>query len=142
MHLESLAFVPQLLLSAVALPFVLAKRDLGSTMLAQTYAFVTFNKVCTSQVRLLSLASPSSFLTLPVLLVVPRFSTVLSPKFKSATETSARHRSSRLLGCWSGSLVTTSLPVRILGYFDLLPRPMVVEHRLLLDQLLDPRNHH
>lgn len=48
--LESLAFIPQLLLSAVAIPLALAKNDLGSAMLAQTFAFVTFNKVCTSQV--------------------------------------------------------------------------------------------
>lgn len=52
MRLESLAFVPQLLFSAIAIPLVLAKKDLASTMLAQTFAFVTFNKVCTSQVCL------------------------------------------------------------------------------------------
>jgi phosphatidylinositol glycan class M len=46
---ESLAFLPQLLLSTVLIPLALAKRDLPSTMLAQTLAFVTFNKVCTSQ---------------------------------------------------------------------------------------------
>lgn len=50
LHLESLAFLPQILLSAVIIPLALAKRDLASTMLAQTFAFVTFNKVCTSQV--------------------------------------------------------------------------------------------
>lgn len=50
LHLESLAFLPQILLSAIIIPLALAKRDLASTMLAQTFAFVTFNKVCTSQV--------------------------------------------------------------------------------------------
>jgi phosphatidylinositol glycan class M len=49
-ELERLAFVPQLLLSAVFIPLVLAKKDLPNTMLAQTFAFVAFNKVCTSQV--------------------------------------------------------------------------------------------
>ncbi|KAI2475532.1 GPI mannosyltransferase 1 [Pyrenophora tritici-repentis] len=47
--LPRLAFLPQLLLSAVFIPLVLSKKDLPSTMLAQTFAFVTFNKVCTSQ---------------------------------------------------------------------------------------------
>ncbi|KAJ8110259.1 hypothetical protein OPT61_g6852 [Boeremia exigua] len=47
--LERLAFVPQLLLSAFMIPWALAKKDLPSTMLAQTFAFVAFNKVCTSQ---------------------------------------------------------------------------------------------
>ena len=46
---ESLAFIPQILLSVVLIP-ILAKRDLAGTMLAQTFAFVGFNKVCTSQV--------------------------------------------------------------------------------------------
>ncbi|OJD35061.1 gpi mannosyltransferase 1 [Diplodia corticola] len=49
LKLESLAFIPQLLFSTIAIPLVLAKKDLPSTMLAQTFAFVTFNKVCTSQ---------------------------------------------------------------------------------------------
>lgn len=46
---ESLAFIPQMLLSTFLIPVALAKRDLPATMLAQTLAFVTFNKVCTSQ---------------------------------------------------------------------------------------------
>ncbi|KAH9868601.1 GPI mannosyltransferase 1 [Plenodomus biglobosus] len=49
LELERLAFLPQILLSAIFIPLVLAKKDLPSTMLAQTFAFVTFNKVCTSQ---------------------------------------------------------------------------------------------
>lgn len=54
---ESLAFIPQILLSVALIPAVLAKRDLAGAMLAQTFAFVGFNKVCTSQVciRLFSL---------------------------------------------------------------------------------------
>lgn len=47
---ERIAFIPQLFLCVLAMPLMLAKRDLASTMLAQTFAFVTFNKVCTSQV--------------------------------------------------------------------------------------------
>ena len=51
---ESLAFIPQLLLSAIFIPLSLAKRDLAGAMLAQTWAFVGFNKVVTSQVLTLT----------------------------------------------------------------------------------------
>lgn len=46
---ESWAFVPQLFLSGVLLPLVFARRDIAKTMFVQTFAFVAFNKVCTSQ---------------------------------------------------------------------------------------------
>ncbi|KAK4180965.1 family 50 putative glycosyltransferase [Triangularia setosa] len=48
-QIEKLAFLPQLLLSALLIPLVSAKKSLPTSMLAQTFAFVTFNKVCTSQ---------------------------------------------------------------------------------------------
>jgi len=47
--ISRLAFLPQLLLSALLLPLALSKRHLPSTLLAQTHAFVALNKVVTSQ---------------------------------------------------------------------------------------------
>src|SRR4051794_14432257 len=47
LRIESVAFAPQLFLSAIAIPLAFAKQDLPTTMFAQTFAFVTFNKVCT-----------------------------------------------------------------------------------------------
>ena len=48
-RLETVAFVPQLFLAVVAIPLTLSGKDLAGAMLVQTFAFVTFNKVCTSQ---------------------------------------------------------------------------------------------
>jgi GPI mannosyltransferase 1 subunit M len=45
----SLAFLPQIALSALLIPLAIAKSDIPTTMLAQTLAFVAFNKVATSQ---------------------------------------------------------------------------------------------
>jgi phosphatidylinositol glycan class M len=52
LRIESVAFLPQLLLCCVLIPLTMAKASLPACMLAQTFAFVTFNKVCTSQVYL------------------------------------------------------------------------------------------
>lgn len=72
---ESMAFIPQLLLSTVLLPLGLAKHDLPSTMLAQTLAFVTFNKVCTSQYFLWYLIFLPLYLPRSSLLARPRLGT-------------------------------------------------------------------
>lgn len=68
LSVESLAFLPQLLLSCILIPLSLAKQNLPACLLAQTLAFVTFNKVCTSQYFLwylvfLPLYLPKSVLT-------------------------------------------------------------------------------
>jgi phosphatidylinositol glycan class M len=55
-QLERLAFLPQIFLSAFAIPLALSKKDLSGAMLCQTFAFVAFNKVCTSQVKSLHLS--------------------------------------------------------------------------------------
>ncbi|KAG7854605.1 hypothetical protein KL939_004878 [Ogataea angusta] len=48
-HIEKLAFLPQLGLSMVLIPLKLANIDLVGCFFVQTFAFITFNKVITSQ---------------------------------------------------------------------------------------------
>ncbi|SMR52675.1 unnamed protein product [Zymoseptoria tritici ST99CH_1E4] len=72
LKIESLAFLPQLLLSVVVIPLLMAKSDLATTMLAQTFAFVTFNKVCTSQYFLWYMVFLPFYLPTSTLLRSPR----------------------------------------------------------------------
>lgn len=49
LDLASLAFIPQLSISAIIIPLLFAKKSLINTLFLQTFTFVTFNKVMTSQ---------------------------------------------------------------------------------------------
>lgn len=105
-HFESLAFIPQLFLAVIALPLVLAKKNLATAMLAQTFAFVTFNKVCTSQVCLfLSWLSIELVLYtnyLQVLHLVPHPTSLLPSLIRTHPQTIPGHFSCCSLGDRAG----------------------------------------
>jgi len=121
---ESLAFAPQLLLSTVLIPLVMAKKDLPSTMLAQTFAFVTFNKVCTSQYFLwymifLPLHLPRSSLWRNKPLGATALACWLLPQglwLGQAYELEFLGRSTFLLGLWVSSLAFFGINCWILGH--------------------------
>ncbi|KAJ9660002.1 GPI mannosyltransferase 1 [Coniosporium apollinis] len=123
LRLESLAFLPQLFLSAVAIPLTLGKKDLASTMLAQTFAFVTFNKVCTSQYFLWYLVflpfylpdstllrRPSIGLTALILWVVGQ-----ALWLQQGYQLEFLGRSTFLPGLWAASIIFFLINIWILG---------------------------
>ena len=117
LHLEKLAFLPQLLLSAILIPVALAKKDLALSMLAQTFAFVTFNKVCTSQVRTFSSLSDETTESGAVFPVVSHFPPLLSSIFVATTKTQPRHNCMCLVGSWTSKCRYLYLCVSLIQSF-------------------------
>ncbi|KAK4229217.1 PIG-M-domain-containing protein [Podospora fimiseda] len=121
--IESLAFLPQLLLSCLLIPLATAKKDLAGSMLAQTFAFVTFNKVCTSQyflwyMVLLPLYLPnSSFLKNKTLGLTALGLWVLGQAMwlQQGYELEFLGKSTFLPGLWVASLVFFGVNCWILG---------------------------
>ncbi|KAL1977518.1 hypothetical protein VTN31DRAFT_377 [Thermomyces dupontii] len=122
-RLESLAFVPQLFLAAVGIPLVLAKKSLPGAMLAQTFAFVTFNKVCTSQyflwyLVLLPLYLPSSsFLKRPALGILALLLWVAAQAawLQQGYQLEFLGHSTFVPGLWLASLAFFTVNIWILG---------------------------
>lgn len=106
---ESLAFVPQLAISAILIPLALAKKDLPSTMMAQTFAFVAFNKVVTSQVFTSSLGLMCCIARADIRCIVFPLvhcsTAILSSQLVFALPSSAWHHGSGFMDCISGEFV-------------------------------------
>jgi phosphatidylinositol glycan class M len=118
-----LAFLPQLLLSTLLIPLPHAQLDLPTTLLAQTFAFVTFNKVCTSQYFLWYLVflpvylPNSSFIRDPRLGVAALIAWVAAQGLwlQQGYELEFRGRSTFVPGLWTSSLLFFGVNVWVLG---------------------------
>ncbi|EFR04518.1 GPI mannosyltransferase 1 [Nannizzia gypsea CBS 118893] len=122
-NFESLAFLPQLGLSAILIPLALAKKDLAGTMLSQTFAFVTFNKVCTSQYFLWYLVFLPLYLPYSSLIKQPLFGTTVAALWAGAQglwlhqgfQLEFLGASTFVLGLYLSSLAFFAINIWILG---------------------------
>lgn len=119
---ERLAFLPQLSLSAMLIP-LLAPKDLPATLLAQTLAFVTFNKVCTSQYFLWYLIFLPTYLPKSSLMRRPRLGLAVLAAWvagqalwlQQGYQLEFLGRSTFLPGLWGASLLFFGVNSWILG---------------------------
>jgi phosphatidylinositol glycan class M len=133
-ELERLAFVPQLLLSAVIIPLALAKRDLCNTMLAQTFAFVMFNKVCTSQVRYPSPSRSYRANVVGVFSMVHDVPAVLPARLHASAVSRDWHLGSCALDRRPGCVAAARVPARVQRTLDVCAWPVGVEYRVLFGE--------